>query len=368
MKNQLLTLLMICPAFVIAQKNVDLDRYKVRVQFRSLPAVQLDSAYHTYSVEVEGSRMMQAFLQEGAPERTVDLKGWRKLPELGHLQVKVNVEDLLPESISVKERVEQIKNRSGQITGTRVLYQQQVVYSFAATAVITDYKGMHIMDEVLADRENKQVFNSPEFAFKKMAEAYFMLNSMNTTGDLYRACVTRAMHNLSNRMTNNFGFEEVTANDIMWIVDSKKHPEYEAHRKAFRELNNVLFSLTADKPLDGVRKELDPVISYFESIKKTYSTESKHDRKMRYASYFNLAVLYYYLDDPQAMMKEATGLILNDYDARDGKKFEESATRLKDEFKRANIYTRHFKIDPQTFKGPFEGQDQTSKQHTGTFQ
>ena len=169
MKNQLLTLLMICPALVIGQKNVDLDRYKVRVQFRSLPAIQLDSSYHTYSVDVEGSRMMQSFLQDGAPERTIDLKGWRKLPELGHLQVKVKLEDLLPESISVKERVEQIKNRSGQITGTRVLYQQQVVYSFAATAVISDYRGMHIMDEVLANRENKQVFNSPEFAFKKMA-------------------------------------------------------------------------------------------------------------------------------------------------------------------------------------------------------
>ncbi len=362
MKNPLLALLCFCPLLLVAQKKVDLDRYKVRVQFRSLPAMQLDSTYHTYSVEVEGSRMMQGFLQNLSPESTVDLKGWRKLPELGHLQVKIKLEDLLPESVSVKERVENIKNRSGQITGTRVLYQQQVVYSFAATAVITDYKGMHIMDEVLADRASKRTFNSPEFAIRKMAEGYFLLNSLATTGELYRSCVTRAMHYLSERMTNNFGYEEVTANDVMWIVDSKKHPEYDAHRSAFRQLNDVLFSMTADRPLGNVRQELEPVISYFEGIKKTYATESKHDRKMRYASYFNLAVLYYYLDDPQAMMKEATGLILNDYDTRDGKQFEESANRLKNEFKRANIYTRHFKIDTQGFKGPFEGQDQTSKQ------
>ncbi|MDO9374783.1 MAG: hypothetical protein Q7T76_10205 [Ferruginibacter sp.] len=368
MKNYLLAVLISSPVLLAAQKKVDLDRYKVRVQFRSLPAMQIDSSYHTYSVEVESTRMMQNFLTGLSPEKTVDLKGWRKLPEQGHLQIKIKLEDLLPESVSVKERVENIKNKSGQITGTRTLYQQEVVYSFAARAVITDYKGMHIIDEVLADRAYKQTFTSPEFAFKKLAEGYFLLNSLATTGDLYRHCVTRAMHFLNERITNNFGYEEVTANDVMWIVDSKKHPEYDAHRKAFRQLNDVLFAMAADQPLGNLRTELQPVIAYFDGIKKTYDTESKHDRKMRYASYYNLAVLYYYLDDPQSMMKEATGLILNDYDTRDGKKFEESANRLKNEFQRTNIYSRHFKIDPQTFKGPFEAQDQSLNNNTKVYQ
>lgn len=75
---------------------------------------------------------------------------------------------------------------------------------------------------------------------------------------------------------------------------------------------------------------------------------------MRYASYYNLAVLYYYLDDPQNMMKEAQGLILNDYDVSDGKAFERTAIWLKNLFETNNIYTRHFPVDPAQFKGPFE--------------
>jgi hypothetical protein len=140
----------------------------------------------------------------------------------------------------------------------------------------------------------------------------------------------------------------------MWIIDSRKHPEYDDHRKAFQQLNSALFSMDANTPIDGLREQLKPVIKYFESIKKNYPSNNKHDRKIRYASFYNLAVIYYYLDDPQMMMKEASGLALNDFDANDARGFEESALRLKNQFQLFNIYTRHFKVDPNSFKGPYE--------------
>jgi hypothetical protein len=169
------------------------------------------------------------------------------------------------------------------------------------------------------------------------------------------------MHYLSDRITENFGFEEVTAKDFMWIIDSRKHPEYRAHRQAFQQMNEVLFTLNASSSMEGVREKLQPVIDYFEKIKKNYSSTSKHDRKIRYASYFNLAVIYYYLDDPKAMMKEANGLELNDFDAKDAKGFVQTATWLKNLFQQTNIYTRHFSIDPSVFKGPYEKDDVTAK-------
>lgn len=341
------------PFALIAQKKVDLDKFHFSVQYRALPQVKLDSTYRTYNVVVEGTILMQNYLQEMDPEKTVILESWKKLPRDGHLSIKVKLEDLLPESVSVKERIENTKDRNGVIT-TKTYYHEEVVYSFAANAVITDYKGTHIQDEVLAQRQYKQVYNSPEFAFKKLAEGYFLLNTATVSRELYRNCVNRAMHTLSERITENYGYNEVSSRDYMWIIGSRKHPEYEDNRKAMQQLQEVLFTLNANTPLDGVREKLKPVIDYFEGIKTTYTTSSKHDRKIRYASYFNLAVLYFYLDDPQAMMKEANGLVLNDYDTRDGKGFEQTATWLKNLFQKNNIYTRHFTIDPSTFKGPYE--------------
>ena len=360
-KNFYVLLLSLFPFALSAQKKVDLDHYRFTVQYRSLPTMRLDSTYRTYNVEVEGTKLMQSLLQDMSPEKTVELEGWRKLPQDGHISVKIKLEDLLPEGVSVKERVETIRNISGQITGTRTYYHQEVVYTFAATASITDYKGMHIMDQELADRNYKQVYNSPDFPIKALAEGYFVINSIAVTKELFQNCVNRAMHYLSERITENFGFNEVTANDVMWIIDSRKHPEYNAYRQAFRQINEVLFSMNANSSIEEARVQLKPVIDYFEKIKENYSSGSKHDRKIRYASYFNLAELYYYLDDPQAMMKEANGLELNDFDTKDAKGFIQTATWLKNLFQQNNIYTRHFTINTAAFKGPYEKEDVTVK-------
>lgn len=352
---------LLLPFVVVAQKSVDLDRYRFSVQFRSLPEMRLDSTYRTYNVEVEGTKMMQSFLQDMSPEKTVLLEGWRKLPQDGHVSIKIKLGDILPESVSVKERSETVKNRNGQITGNRIYYRQEVVYTFEASATLTDYKGMHIMDQELAGRTYKQIYRGPEFAIRQLAEGYFALNSLAVTKELYRDCVNRAMHHLSDRITKNFGFSETSASDFMWIIDSKKHPEYTAHRQAFQQMNEILFSMNANSSIEGAREQLKPVIDYFEKIKKKYPSTNKHDRKIRYASYFNLAVLYYYLDDPQAMMKEANGLELNDYDAKDARGFVQTATWLKNTFQNTNIYSRHFNIDPSAFKGPYEKDDITVK-------
>lgn len=346
--------LLLLPTILWAQRNVDLDKYSFRVQLRSLPLTRLDSNYRTFNVEVESTKLMQGFMRDLDPARMVELDGWRKLEQQGHISVKVRIDDLLPESFQVTERVENIKDRTGKITGTRTFYTQEMTYTFAASAVIMDYKGAHIMDRVLADRGRKFTFRSPEFPLRQAAESYFLINSLKVTNDLFRVNVTNAMHNLSNQISTQFGFGEITTSDYVWVVGSRKHPEYEGSRKALGLVNDVLFSMNASTPITDAKEKLKPAIDYFEKIKKMYSSTSKHDRKLRYASYFNLAVIYYYLDDPQAMMKEANGLVLNDWDARDGKGFESVALRLKNQFQNANIYTRHFPIDTTTYRGPYE--------------
>lgn len=361
MKKCYVILLLLFPFVLTAQKSVDLDRYRFSVQYRSLPSMRIDSTYHTYNVEIEGTKLIQPLLQDMSPENTVMLEGWRKLSQDGHLTIKVKLGDLLPEGVSVKERIETLKNRSGQITGTKTYYHQEVVYTFSATATISDYQGMHLLDQELADRSTKQVYSSPEFTIKALAEGYFIVNSIAVTKELFQRSVNRVMHYLNERIGENFGYNEVTANDFMWIIDTKKHPEYSAYRQAFSQLTEVLFTMSANTPIDEAKNQLKPVIDYFEKIKRNYSSSSRHDRKLRYASYFNLAVLYYYLDDPQSMMKEANGLVLNDFDTKDAKGFEQTATWLKNLFKQSNIYTRHFPINTASFKGPYEKDDITVK-------
>src|SRR6476619_3816998 len=152
MKNLYSLILLLIPFVVCAQRNVDLDRYNFTVQYRSLPALKIDSIYHTYNVEIEATKLMQPLLNQMDPSKTVLLEGWRKLESTGHITVHVRLDDILPESVSVKERIENITDKNGKITGTRSFYYEEVIYTFAATASIDDYKGVHVMDEVIAER------------------------------------------------------------------------------------------------------------------------------------------------------------------------------------------------------------------------
>lgn len=354
MKKPTLFLLALLPLFALAQKSVDLDRYKFSVQFRSLPAMRIDSTYRTYDVSVSTTQLMNGFFLDTDPGRMVQIEGWKKLAENGHLQVQVKLGDLLPGDVAVKERVVTTRNGNGVITGTRTFYYQEVTYTFEARAIITDYRGMHIMDEELAGRMDRRVYRSPEFTLRPMAEGYFLVNSLAVTKELFRECTALALHQLTDRLNNNFGFGAVSANDMMWVIDSRKHPEYGDWRNAIRQAADVLFSMNAYEPITDARGQLQSVIDYFEKIKRTYNSASRHDRKIRYGAYYNLAVLYYYLDDPQAMMKEANGLELNDFDANDANGFQRTATWLKNLFEQNNIYSRHFPINTESLTGPAE--------------
>jgi hypothetical protein len=361
MKKVTASLLFLFPLFTFSQKSVDLDKFRFSVQFRSLPAVRIDSTYRTYNVEMKTTKLMNPLLQEMDPENSVRMEGWKKLSDQGHITVKVNIGDLVPGDVTVKERVVTSKNGNGVITGTKTYYYQEVAYTFEAEAVITDYKGMHIMDEQLSNRSYKRVYRSPEFTNRVIAAGYFLANSLAVTKELFRESVTNAMHRLNERLNRNFGYEPVTVNDMMWVIDSRKHPEYDGWRNAIRQINDVLFELNAYTPANDARQKAQPAINYFEKIKNLYPSNNRHDRKLRYGCYYNLAVLYYYLDDPQAMMKEANGLELNDFDSKDAKGFKETAAWLKRNFEQNNIYTRHFPVDIESLKGPFEKADVSVK-------
>lgn len=354
MKRFLIFFVLSFPILIHGQGHVDLDKFSFNVQYRSLPQLMLEPSFRTYNVQIESARIMEPFLRDIEPDKMVLLDGWRKISEQGHITIKVRLEELLPESFSVKERVQEIKDKNGVVKSRKFFFSQEVVYTFAAFVTISDYRGVHVLDQILCNRENKQVYRSPEFPVRAMAEGYYVLNSLRITTDLYRRVVTNAMHQLTDRITRDFGYGEVNGRDFVWVIGNRRHQEYGPSRNAIRIMSDVFFTMDPNNSIENARQQLEPVISYFDNIKRRYKGGNRHDRKIRYASYYNLAVIYYYLDDPQMMMREANGLILNDFEPGDGRGFEISANRLKNQFLLTNINTRHFPIDISQFKGPYE--------------
>ena len=115
---------------------------------------------------------------------------------------------------------------------------------------------------------------------------------------------------------------------------------------------NAMAPMNANEPLDKIKQKMQPVIDYFEKLKKEYATSDKEDRKMRYSSYYNLAKIYIYLDEPEKAMTEADALAMNGYDEKDGKMLHQVAALLADKLRKNNANTRHFAVNVNDYTSP----------------
>ena len=332
--------------------KVDLDKFSFTASYRDLPKKGLDTSYHTFSVKVDYGVISKLALRRDELENQLYIDGWRRIPYGAHVQVNIRFEDLIIQGSEVKERVETIKDKNGKETGKRSTYVVEVPYTFGAQAKLTDYKGNFIESITLASRDQRRVHTSEVFPNEAEAKAYSKYGLLLLTPQLMRQSMTNALSSLSNTLTYSYGYPERRVNDFFWVVASRKHPEFESHRRAWGTFMQAITQMSPDEPLDEVKKMMQPVIEYYNKVLKLYPTDSKGDKKMRYASHYNLAKIYWYLDDPDSAIKEATELIINGYDSKDGNRLEAGATDLKMLMRNARIYTRHFRVQVQDYQGP----------------
>lgn len=334
-----------------AQK-VDLDKFVFTAAYQEFPNALIDTSYHTYSVAVTGTTGNNNQVRPEELANLIQIDGWKRLDRGAHVTVTSLFEPVVMRNWEVKERVQVSKGKTEKDTIRTTFYHIEISYSFGAKAEMKDYKGNTIWQEVVVSPEQKQVYKTQEFSTIIEATFYFKYQAATEMDRMNKDAVNRAMNSLNNMLSYNFGYYTRTVNDIMWVLDTKRHPEYEAHRKAWLLARQAFFQMDPAKPVDEVRKMLDPAIAYFERTANRYSGNSKGDRKLRYASYFNLAKIYYYLDDPDASMNAAGKLIMNDYDAKDGRYLESMALGLKNLFAQRQRSSRHFPITPELYVGP----------------
>ena len=352
MKLKIVSLLLLAGNFTFAQK-VDLDRYNFQGSYRSLPQKPLDASYKTYSVRIEATSSVKDGFSELSMRDAINIEGMKKLPENGHINVYALFDDLMIEKSEVKERIEEKKDKEGKTTSKTSYYYVEVGYSFAGRASVADYKGSTLVSNwVLADRGTKQTYTSTEYSTYTDAAKYYNNNKYELRNQFTRQQVGAALQSLSSSLNQNFGYPERRDPDILWILDSKKHPEQGAQQAAWVTFKETIATVTADEIPQDSRSKLQALIQYFDAVKAKYAGTDKADKKMRYSSYYNNAKIYLYLDNPEAAIKEADGLIANDYDTGDGKYLKKMAEEMLVSFKRNNTTSRHFRIDLNNAEGP----------------
>jgi hypothetical protein len=372
-KNILLFAALFFSAFLFAQK-VDLDRYRFDFSYRNLPQYPLVSTgvVTSYSVIPHTPRNTQAYFPDERFYEQISFKGVRPVNGgQSDVQVHLYVDELDIRDNEVKELFEEVKgtlnndkksytfaNPKKASTNARVVetkdkdnivsvkkyyyYVGEIKYSFAEDMEIKNAKGDIISKKTYYRRSDRNAYETEPFAKKEDAYKY-LLNNNDRLKEIITTNLIQEVNRQVSTFLNQSGYPPVVnLTDHLWILDNSSHPEYVEHQKAIRLVKGLMPTSTPNNSIETIKRELQPVLEYFESVKTKYKGTEKPDKKIRYASYYNKAVLYLYLDDPEAAIKEASGLITNGFDTGDGKDLMQKANDLLLLFQKNKTNTRHF--------------------------
>ena len=333
-------------------QRVDLDRFNFTASYRDFPDDPLPVDYKTYNVRIEATPSLGLGYSSSNLENIINIEGLKKVTGTGHITIIAMLDDIVIEKTETVERVQVTKDKQN-VEVKKSFFATEITYSFSARATVYDYKGHTVIsNHILFERENKRTYKTSEYPNPVDAVNNFNNKILETKTNLARQLVNGAINNLNSYLNTKYGYAIQKVSDIFWVLNNKKHPEYAEHQKAWNNFKSAIVLMTPDEPLDKVKEKMKPVIAYYEKVKTIYTSLDKEAKKLRYASFYNLAKIYLYLDDPAAAMREADALAMNDYDENDGRHLRAIAESLDEQLRRNNATSRHFPVVIANYQPP----------------
>ncbi len=330
---------------LLAQK-VDLDKYYFDAEIKSLPTNPLPAGNRTYSVNSRGSSIANEAVANGSVIDRVYVSGFKKVEGRAHINFNFEFGDLYITSAVTSTRKEENKDKNNVVTSTKYYYKKIVTYSFSITSKLTDEKGTVIGN--FSSSNSNLTWSSTEFGSSSDAENYYRNSYNDIRREICSSHINGTINDANRTVNAKYGYVDSKNRDYLWIEAAKKFPEYQAQQDNWLLTKAFISTLKGNEAISTDQMaQVKPILEYFQSVKTKYTADEKSDKKMRYQAYFTLATLYLLIDDLDAAQKEAEGLIVNDYDTKDGKRFLEEIGKIRKLFEVNGVATRHYFMDPE---------------------
>lgn len=371
--KKIIIFILLMSVFSAKAQKVDLDRFYFNVSYQILPKEPVPLEKRTFSSRVKLGGALQSYVDPASLNDKINIVGWKRVEENGTVDIELNLEDFVEKSASPNTRTDEKKDKDGRIVSRTEYYSVIAKYSARGYAKV---KGPHtptasdpqikaaetvqaaattnrflknavIKKDTVASTDGYNIsFNGElEYVSKESTDASvpmkdFRLNRGSIRDQKLREFADNSLNSFNNNINSTYGFKPKNDNEILWILDAKSD-EGKTQSEAIQAVKALFATMKADEPIDDLKSNMQPLIEYFDSVKTKYTEDNKPSRKMRYSAYFNLAVIYLMLDQPEKAIVESEKLIANDYDKSDGKAIIEKANKLIASFKAAKTNTTH---------------------------
>jgi len=339
--KRIITFLLVALAMPVFSQSVDLDPHSFNLSYVNLPQKPvLDRKNRTFSIKVDTGNVYEFREAKDHLEYNVSIDGFKNVESNGYFVLDVNLWNpmiILQEIKKVEHKVKDDKGVERTEISYKVISKVREMGSFSVVCASDP-----TFDKKYSLENSYTVENS--FSTYDNAKNYPGLDAATVKND-YMAAVVAGM---DIRLNRDFGFVIKQSTDYLWILDSKKHPEFDNNVKSLKNIKDVFNKMRYDEEVTALKTELEPTIKYFEGIEKTFAEDERKQRKLRYGAYYNLASIYHYLDMPDESDIWCNKLIANKYDASDGESMKLRNESLRELLAINQVKSRHMDVEPRT--------------------
>ncbi len=317
---------------------LDIDRENFNIAYLSLPSEPIVyERNRNYSYDFDSKHDLndiQLIVQEN-----LHIQGFQPLQDNATVHINFQFDDILITNTNVESKSRKIKNQEGD-TQLEHYYIPEINYSTSATVVVYYTNGKTKTFDFGSKRNSH---NGEELYSTYDAENY--LATQETIYTLFREFVISTVKNVNTKLNKLHGYKVIKDTDYLLILDSRTYPEYKDYKRHFSLSQKLFNQMTPFDSIEGIENELRYFISFLEHIPGNYQGGKKSHIKMRYASYYNLAKIYYYLDDLDKSIYYYEKVIENDYHEGQSKRNIKAINKLKGLFAINQVNSRHFPIE-----------------------
>ncbi|MCV6629885.1 MAG: hypothetical protein OIF50_08505 [Flavobacteriaceae bacterium] len=308
-------------------QSSNIDREHFLVSYVDLPEIPtLDFDLRTYS----------------SNNNAVYLSGFSKLTQNASIHFDLFFEGTQVSEVDIKKNKYEKKDKDGNVIST--------TYSYTAIAAYRSTAILDVIHKITSQNTTKEyveeeAYASQSFPTHREAQAFFDDNRNNIRNKYSNQHYKNILHRANKEINQRYAYQIVEhRRDFFWILANKKHPEYAAHQHAYTQLKTIFETMRYDRPVDAIASAVQPIIAYFEDVATRYPGKKRKIRKIRFASYYNIANIYYYLDQPIKVKEYAQKIIDNNYDKSIGNFFHRIANQLIVDMKTNQTTTRHMEV------------------------
>lgn len=334
-------LLLILSTLSFQVLSLDLDQEKIKVAYINLPSEPMfnpqDRNYSTTFYSPYNQYELQS-----AIENHFHIEGFDVYPDNTNIRLDFKFQELIIKGTDIRTKKIEKKDSNGNIKVT-YKYTPIITYRTSAKVLVSYASGTN---KTYSFGNSNSTHNGVETSSRRSADSFISGNLQQIKNELNRKFITASVKSVKGKMNRLHGYQPVHTTDHLIIMDSKKYPEYNDYKKFQSEIVNIFNKMSPFKPLMNPNnaEKINRAITFLEKIPANYPKNKRSHKKMRYASFYNLAILNHYLENFDKASDYYQKVITNDYHEGQSKRNLKTVDRLKTLYSINKVTTSHFQI------------------------